>query len=518
MAVSRFVLSIWLASAVAGSAAAGGHVTSATGVLEVRRGAGEAWVPLGPLEVFSAGDRLRTGFGAAARLTLDDGSLLELGPDALLSLSEEPAGAVLLGLELGRLKARVTRRSVGRFELRTPTAKCRVRGTEFEVRVVPGGRTWIELHEGLLAVEDNLGNQTLLKPNERIQVDVRGLEAPERRPSPAQVASASLRSAALAEWSAELAQDQARGAVAREARLAELQSGRALMDVGGNRVRVEEYVLRPRADRFKLVVLNARDRRLDYFYYQGTFNRALPADLSMVLAQLPGCVDRACDWHLTEFSAARSNGPDLVLERGVNSLGGQIDVNGNGESSDNVTALFDSGRNAFVDVSGRSVYRTLFNRYGFYVNGRLKHGWSADNVTSYVEARASPASTTDPFTGGALTNATAWLDPLTGTLATRTVNVTYPSADRTHQRVYESYSDGSFLQWDNYAVAEQGGAVSRAEFGDPTRASSFQRGVLDYHYEQVVTSSHFGGRKIDLVVEPKFLVQAGLLEAGLSGN
>lgn len=495
---------------------AGGHVTSATGILEVRREAASAWAPLGPLETFVAGDRLHTGFGAAARLTLDDGSLLELGPDALLSFSEEPGGNVILGLELGGLKARVARRSVGRFELRTPAAKCRVRGTEFEVRVVPGGRTWIELHEGLLAVEDNLGNQTLLKPNERVQVDIRGIEAPERRPSPAQAASASLKSAAFAELSAEVAQDQARGAVAREARLAELQSGRAMMDVSGSRVRVEEYVLRPRADQFKLVVLNSRDRRLDYLYYQGSFNRALPTELSTVLAQLPGCVGRACDWYLTEFTAARSNGADLVLERGVNSLGGQIDVNGNGESGDNVTALFDSSRNAFADVSGRSVFRTLFNRYGLYVNGRLKYGWSGDNITSYTEK--TPASAADPFTGAGLTNATAWLDPLSGTLATRTVNVTYPSADRTHQRVYESYSDGTSLQWDNYAVGEQGGAVSRAEFGDPTRTTSFQRGVLDYHYEQVVTSSHFGGRKIDLVVEPKFLVQAGLLEAGLSGN
>ena len=41
-------------------------------------------------------------------------------------------------------------------------------------------------------------------------------------------------------------------------------------------MRLEEYIVRPTANQFKLVALNERDSRFDYFYYQGTFNQNCP--------------------------------------------------------------------------------------------------------------------------------------------------------------------------------------------------------------------------------------------------
>ncbi|MBI5883855.1 MAG: hypothetical protein HZB91_12220 [Elusimicrobia bacterium] len=36
--------------------------------------------------------------------------------------------------------------------------------------------------------------------------------------------------------------------------------------------------------------------------------------------------------------------------------------------------------------------------------------------------------------------------------------------------------------------------------------------LLKFNYEQVITSSEFEGRKIDIVVEPKILIQSGLIQ------
>ena len=59
--------------------------------------------------------------------------------------------------------------------------------------------------------------------------------------------------------------------------------------------------------------------------------------------------------------------------------------------------------------------------YGFYVNGKLKYGWSGDGITSY--SQVTEASSADPISGAPLTGANAWLDPGTGQLATRRAHV-----------------------------------------------------------------------------------------------
>lgn len=499
-----------LGASFASSARAGAYLSTAEGIVEVRHAAAGAWSPARVLEQLDAGDRLRTGLGAGAGVVVEAQTTLQLGPDASFVVEELGEKALRVRLDLGLLRAAVAPQAAGRFELRTPTALLRVRGTDFEVRVLAGGRTLVDLHAGALAVEDNLGNQTLLKPNERLQIDVRGLQAPERRPSRVDSAAAGLRALALEMAAQDAVLERERSGIDRELKLAELQQGRVLVDVNGSRVRVEEYILRPAADRFRLVVLNERGRRMDWFFYQGTFNRALPGDLAAALGQLPGCVGGPCDWFLTEFATGRSNLVDTISERGVSTLGGQIDVNANGDLGDDVAVLFDSAQDRFVDVAGRPVFRTIFNQYGFYVNGRLKVGWTGgNNITS--NADRTPASVADPFTGAALNGATAWLDPNTGQLAFLTAPVTN-SSSLGHQQVYESYSDGSFIQWDNYAIDVDGKVVSRSALGDATSGAGYQRGVLDFGYEQVVTSSHFGGRRIDLVVQPRILVQAGLLQ------
>ncbi|MFA6030147.1 MAG: FecR family protein [Elusimicrobiota bacterium] len=502
----RLLLPVLFLLALPASAFAEAVLRAATGVVQTRSGVG-LWLNVERLPVRLAdGDQVRTGAKARTTIVFADDSRIELGPDTVFILEDSGPNRSAMRLRMGRLRAWVQRQFSRRFEVRSPTAVCSVRGTEFQVSVAAGGRTTVDLFKGLLGVEDNRGRQILLHPGERIGVDLRGMGAQERSPSQREALRGAFHAQMRREVALDMSREQVLAAAAQEARLAEYQQGKALLDVNGQRVRVEEYILRPRPDQFKLVVLNSRPTRFDYFYFLGTFNRSLPTDLSLALRQLPGGLDAAPDYFLTGFETGRSNTLDSLRETA--SGGHLVDVNNNAELTDDVAQFFDAEHDRYLDAEGHSVWQTLFDRYGFYLNGKLKYGWSGTDIGSYAEAVS--ASSNDPLTGAALTSANAYLDD-SGSLSLRTVNTTFPNADRVHQRVYESYSDGSSISWDNYIIDDQG-VVARSSVFEGLSGASFRSRLLDYNYEQVVTATEFSGRKIDLVVEPKILIQSGLIQ------
>lgn len=502
-----FLLFLTRAGAGAGEAFAAASITSVSGVVQVQGRRSPRWLTVDVLpHSLQDGDEVRTGQRAKATIRFHDGSRIELGADAAFALEEASAKRISMRLKLGEIRAFVKKLLSRRFEVRTPTAVAAVRGTEFRVRVLSGGRTSVQLYKGLLGVEDNRGNQVLLHPGERIRVDARGMGVPQRVPSQRQLRRQGVHTGMKREIGLDQSKAEILAAAAREIKLAEFQQGKAIIDVGGNRVRIEEYILRPRADQFKLVILNERKSRFDYFFYQGTFNKALPDDLRIALRQLGGGVDTAPEYFLTEFESGRSNTRDSIHE--IARGGHLVDLNSNATATDDVRFFFDSALDKFVDVSGRSVFKTLFDRYGFYLNGKLKNGYSGANIQTIGDAVQS--TLTDPITGAALTSGNAYMDG--GFLATRSVSVTFPNAEQMHQRIFESYSDGSFIAWDNYIINDQGQLASVAEFQGLTSGSAFRQKLLDFNYEQVITATEFGGRKIDLVISPKILIQSGLIQ------
>ena len=62
----------------------------------------------------------------------------------------------------------------------------------------------------------------------------------------------------------------------REEMKADLFIGKTMVDVRGNRVRMEEYIFRPAPDRVDLLTLNLREGRIDYLNVKNTFNAPLP--------------------------------------------------------------------------------------------------------------------------------------------------------------------------------------------------------------------------------------------------
>lgn len=149
------------------------------GGVELTRGGRTTKVSAQPLSL-ALGDKLRTTDGRAV-VEFGNSARVEIGPRAAFIL-EEKRGSILLSLALGRLMAWV--RPGNRFEVRTPTAVCAVRGTRFAVEVAAGGASRVDVYDGLVSVKDLQGSERLLGPEQHMDVasQVRGVE---RRNGPA---------------------------------------------------------------------------------------------------------------------------------------------------------------------------------------------------------------------------------------------------------------------------------------------------------------------------------------------
>jgi hypothetical protein len=302
----------------------------------------------------------------------------------------------------------------------------------------------------------------------------------------------------------DMTRQQVQAAAVRELRLADYQEGKSVINVFGQRVRVEEFIVRPQPNQFNLVVLNSSKSSFNYFSYLGTFNTTLPTDLSVALSQLPGTVGAPPTYYLTAFQTMRSNTIDSVVE--IANGGHPVNINGNGIDAA-ITSYFNPATNSYVSIpAGTAFYKTLFDNDGFYVDGNLKSGWTGSGIQTYSSGYGalSPtlATTNDPITGAALAN------PLTA----QTQSSTFPNANQIHQVIYDSYGDGTYVQWDNYIENNLGQIATASQFSGATNGSSFTQQLLNFNYEQVITASEFGGRTIDLVVAPKILVQSGLIQ------
>lgn len=494
-------------------------LSAAKGAVEWAR-QGQLWGPANQGQPLSSGDKVRTGPGGQAEITFEDGSKVSLAPRSDFTLGASDPSKVDVSLAVGTLKSWVKRGTMRDFKVRTPTAVCAVRGTEFLVSFdAETLKTQIDLFKGLLQVEDNKGNALLLQEGQRLLVDPAGMGTPGQLSEALRQEKETREAAVKGEVGLAMSKEAVLAAAAEEIKLSEYQQGKALVDVFGNRVRLEEYILRPAPDQFKLVVLNERADRFDYFFYHGTFNTALPTDLSVALRQLPGTPDAAPQWYLTGYRTGRSNTVDSVVEKAYG--GHPVDLNNNGVPSDNVSSYYDSATDSFVDLAaGRPFFKTLFDYYRIWYNpadpANPKEPTSLDLFPTGLTYSWDPASGVTPFNGTAGTGAQNMDAHLATSYLGGSVNyaleITLPDGSFLHHRIKESYgSTGDiFTQYDNYVIGDDGSMAGLSDFSGATSGASYKESLLRWNFQQVITSSFFGGRKIDLVVEPKILVQSGL--------
>lgn len=497
----RWVFSLTLLAVPgASSLVAAAVVTETEGKVLFLRAGSYTWAQAARGQIVGPGDKLKTTTGARASVTFDDASRVDLHSGSAFTMQETSRQSSDMELIVGSLRAWVAKSLNRRFHVRTPTAVCAVRGTEFSVDVAPGGETRVQMFGGLLAVSDHKGNEVLIRDAQRVDVTAQGLGRVVDAPQGAdQRGSESGRDAVKREVGLEMSKEEVQAAAALEQKSAVYQEGKALIDVNGKRVRVEEYIVRPAADQFKLVVLNERPDRFDYFFYRGTFNRTLPDDMSTALRQVSGCIGAACDYFLLSYDTGRSNTLDSVVEAA--SGGHQVDVNNNGEASDAVTAAFDPATDRWVSLAaGQPFYQTLFNDYSIKFNGVTHQSWAS--------ARLGGADIRNTTTDVSYNNVTT----VQFAPSCAPPDCTYTEEGVLHQVVYSADVTGALWEkYDNYIISDEGRIANLSDFAGVTSGSQYKTSMLSWNYQQIVTASEFNGRKIDLVVEPKIFIKSGLI-------
>ncbi len=517
---------------LAGAAQAAPAVSSLSGSVFVLRTGTRVWQPAGAGYLLESGDQVRTVAGASAVITFDDGSRINLGSNGSFTLQEATSGGTAIKLSIGSLRAWVNKALSRRFDVRTPTAVCSVRGTEFAVDVNAQGHTNIQMFSGVLGVADQRGNEAVIRDRESLRVTEKGFSAGQGQAAPQATTSRDrLKDQAKREVGLEMSKEAVQAAAALESMSAVYKEGKTLIDVNGFRVRIEEYIIRSDPNSFKLVALNEREQRFDYFYYKGTFNTALPDDLSIALRQMPGCIGGPCEYYMTGYETGRSNTIDSMLE--VTSGGHQVDVNNNGVSDDAVLAAFDpktdqyialsvNNRGAIDPASNQSFYKTLYNDYSLKFNG-VEHGkWSPAAGALYTGAEGygvvgctvgqpcirNMDDTMDLSMASGGTYTTVRYEP-----ACAPPNCTYDESGIQHSVIYAESDDGLVWEkYDNYIISDEGKVATTGDFLGTTSGTLFNQTMLKWNYQTIVTASEFQGRKIDLVVEPKIFIQSGLIQ------
>jgi hypothetical protein len=503
------VAAVLLAVAFRAVCAQAVSISAAEGKVLFLKSGSYTWAQISSGQVLTPGDQLKTATGARATVTFDDGSRVELNPGSSFTLKEASPQASGMELKLGSLKAWISKSLNRRFQVRTPTAVCSVRGTEFGVDVDGTGDTHVQMFGGMLAVADKSGNEVLVKDTQSIDVSRDGLgRVSDGAPRDQGGAQGDAGRIARREVDLRMSKEEVQAAAAEESKLSEFQEGKALIDVNGNRVRIEEYIVRPAADQFKLVVLNERENRFDYFFYHGTFNQALPTDMSVALRQIGGCIGALCQYNLISYRTGRSNTQDNMLE--VAGGGHQIDVNNNGVAGDAVSAAYDPASASFISlnlpnpggVGNQPFFQTLYNTYNLTFNGVSHQSWAPAGAVVNIQNTTTDVTYTNLTT---VQKAPACAPP----------DCTYNEIGEGifHDVVYASNVAGDVWEkYDSYVINDAGKIAKTSDFSATGfSGTSFKQTLLGWNFQTIVTASEFNGRKIDLVVEPKIFIQSGLI-------
>jgi hypothetical protein len=162
-------------------------VTVLDGEVLVRHGSGP-YAPITDGDVVGTGDSVRTPAGGRGVLTLFDGTTVELEPGTEITidtLQATASGDKIVEIEqaIGRTWHVVTHlaSASSRYEVRTPASTAGVRGTAFEVAVLPDGTTTTTTTEGDVATSAQ-GREVHVLAGQSTSV------IPGSPPSPAQTA------------------------------------------------------------------------------------------------------------------------------------------------------------------------------------------------------------------------------------------------------------------------------------------------------------------------------------------
>lgn len=157
---------------------------SVKGSAQLRAHGGE-WAPAPKAAELFPGSALRTGRKSYAEVLYADGTMVRINEDSELELedlklsSEERSFSVKAIFGKFTFLAAKARHKFSRFAVRTPSAVCAVRGTDFAV-VVGTDASHIGLFDGSLEVAGDAGEPGVLAPGQQATASAEGVSVSPR--------------------------------------------------------------------------------------------------------------------------------------------------------------------------------------------------------------------------------------------------------------------------------------------------------------------------------------------------
>jgi len=414
------------------------------------------------------GTEITTERASSVEIYFNDGSKVKIGPLSYYKLVEESESNVSSSLLIGRIRNWVKKTTRG-YNVKTITAVCAVRGTDFFVGVDNEGNTSVEVYDGSVDVKDNKNKTFVVRRGEFVSVGRDGIRPPQKNLNPPQSLESHLNNRMLMqkEIYSEISKEEVVKRSQVEMQMAEYQTRKTAIDAFGYRVRMEEYVIRPSENQFKYVVLNTRENRFDFGKILFTFNKKLPDDLSLVTKNMMTYYgSNEPDIYLTEMNSVISNTVDKVTEEAT---GGYMKPD---------------------DVSNPSVWTHTFSNYSFYAAGkneRDENGGKGKLLWSYSNGNYTYLGGTRPD-----------------------VIKQNPDGDEVlHNYAKNTYSDGTWISVDDYVVFDNGKVATLGDFS--LKSGEDKNSFIDkLNFERVYNSSLFSD-KIDLVFSAKLLKDIGII-------
>ena len=297
-------------------------VVKVSGKAFVRNIAEQQWTKCYPGQTLDENYVIKTEEKSKVELLLFDGTKIVVSEKTEIVLSKVTPQEKVIQQKSGKVRFKVSKLQEGaKFEIITPTAIMSVRGTEFSVFVKEDLSTEVKVFEGIVNVKTLAGESIDLSVNEKIEI-LPNLPLPEIKKFEKQdleetksIIKEEMKDVLVPEVQMDMTKEQVQRAAAEELKLAEYQQGKSLIDVWGNRVRIEEYIVRKnlQPNQFKMVVLNERENRFDYFIWLATFNKELPTDLTLATKWLSWKEGVALpEYYLKESYSGASNTIDKV--------------------------------------------------------------------------------------------------------------------------------------------------------------------------------------------------------------
>ncbi|MFA6434000.1 MAG: FecR family protein [Elusimicrobiales bacterium] len=507
------------------------------GKVEARTGPAAAWVPVENKVRIAAGAEIRTGNDSKAGVFFPDGSRFMLGNNTLFSVDATGKKKAGFQLKFGRLKAAVAGYFSSRFEVRTPSAVCAVRGTEFDLDVAKDGGTEMNVSEGLVEVNDSKGAMAVVSSEERIKVGMDGMTPPETVSLKDESAGLAARPMAVRQ---ETARERTRTMLEelrnRELKANEAQLGKDSIDAFGKRVRIEEYLLRPSNKEFKLLFLSRRaeEGRLDWGHLIERFQNKIPDDISQVGGIINGMYfskTAPVNW-MKYFEVYLTNTIDSVKE--TIDFGNPVSIDFSGYGAGVGSRYYPSSIDYKQILSGPGVAlavgagtgglnadeRAQFQQtqdYNSSTAGQFTFTQKVVNASGALavleKTTLNPADLADVSAGGTniTDNAGLWGGPYpsdpdySATINPVTTEV-YPSGPgKADFMVTSTYEDGSTLSSRKLLVLNDG-KIMDTTFNPADPAGSFVK-EGSFNLELAVTSNLFQGRNIDVLIAPEILSQ-----------